>query len=81
MMGAVVGIANGLRADAFKMPLSNTLQHLYDNGLSATYLRDITSGKAGLWPFVWNSTVGFDFVTGLGAPLTNTLVPYLVSLP
>ena len=81
MMGAVVGIANGLRANAFKLPLSNTLQHLYDNGLSATYLRDITSGKAGLWPFVWNSTVGFDFVTGLGAPLTNTLVPYLVSLP
>jgi hypothetical protein len=25
--------------------------------------------------------VGFDFVTGLGAPVANNLVPYLVSLP
>jgi hypothetical protein len=30
---------------------------------------------------VWNATVGFDFVTGLGVPVANNLVPYLVSLP
>ena len=81
MTAAVIGIANGLRANANKMPLSNTLQHLYDNGLSATYVRDITSGKAGAWPFVWSATAGFDFVTGLGVPVANNLVPYLVSLP
>ena len=81
MMAAMVGIVNGLRADGLKSPLSNTLQHLYDHGLSATYARDITSGKAGLWPFIWNSAVGFDFVTGLGVPVANNLVPYLVSLP
>ncbi len=81
MTAAVVGIANGLRAAASKQPLNNTLKHLYDFGLSGTYYRDITSGKAGVWPFVWNSGVGFDFVTGLGAPKANALVPYLVSLP
>ena len=81
MMAGVIGIVNGLRAADSKTALSNTLQHLYDNGLSATYIRDITSGKAGVWPFLWSSTVGFDFVTGLGAPLANNLVPYLVSLP
>ena len=81
MMAAVVGIANGVRQTGGKLALSNTLQHLYDNGLSPTYVRDITVGKAGLWPFVWNSTVGFDFVTGLGVPVANNLVPYLVSLP
>jgi subtilase family serine protease len=81
MMAAVVGIANGVRQTGGKLPLSNTLQHLYDNGLSPTYVRDITSGKAGVWPFVWNSTVGFDFVTGLGVPVANNLVPYLVLLP
>jgi subtilase family serine protease len=80
MMAAVVGIANGVRQTGGKLALSNTLQHLYDNGMSATYVRDITSGKAGLWPFVWNATVGFDFVTGLGVPVANNLVPYLVSL-
>ena len=81
MTAAMIGIANGLRAGASKQPLSNTLMHLYDHGLSATYSRDITSGTAGVWPFLWNSTVGFDFVTGLGAPVANNLVPYLVSLP
>jgi subtilase family serine protease len=81
MMAAVVGIANGVRQTGGKLALSNTLQHLYDHGLSPTYVRDITVGKAGLWPFVWNSTVGFDFVTGLGVPVANNLVPYLVSLP
>jgi len=81
MTAAVVGIANGLRAAAGKQPLNNTLKHLYDFGLSGTYYRDITSGKAGVWPFVWNSGAGFDFVTGLGAPKANALVPYLVSLP
>jgi len=81
MAAAVVGIANGVRAAAGRLPLSNTLQHLYDHGISATYNRDITSGRAGFWPFIWNSTVGFDFVTGLGAPLANNLLPYLESLP
>jgi subtilase family serine protease len=81
MMAAVVGIANGARHTLGKLALSNTLQHLYDHGLSPTYLRDITVGKAGVWPFVWNAGVGFDFVTGLGAPLANNLVPYLESLP
>lgn len=81
MTAAMIGIANGLRAGAGKQPLDNTLQHLYDHGLSSAYTRDITSGIAGRWPFLWSSTVGFDFVTGLGAPLANMVVPYLTSLP
>ena len=83
MTAAVVGIANGARQALGKLALNNTLQHLYDHGMATwpTYVRDITSGTAGVWPFVWSSTVRFDFVTGLGVPVANNLVPYLVSLP
>ena len=81
MAAAMVGIANGLRANAGKLPLNNTLQHLYDKTQYPTYYRDITAGTAGLWPFVWSASAGFDFVTGVGSPMANSLVPYLVSLP
>lgn len=81
MTAAVVGIANGLRASAGKLPLSNTLERLYDRAAYPAYYRDITTGTAGLWPYLWNASAGFDFVTGAGTPKADALVPYLVSLP
>ena len=78
---AAVGIANGLRLTAGKLPLDSTLQYLYSNSPYPTYYRDITTGTAGLWPFLWSASAGFDFVTGVGAPKADALVPYLVSLP
>lgn len=43
---------------------------------SANY-RDITSGSNGACGILCNAGLGYDFVTGLGSPLTNNLIPYL----
>jgi subtilase family serine protease len=47
--------------------------------LYATNFRDITSGSNGTCGAVCNATTGYDFVTGLGSPVANNLVPYLAS--
>ena len=38
---------------------------------------DITSGSNGTCGFVCNAGPGYDFVTGLGTPIANSLVPFL----
>ncbi len=43
---------------------------------SANY-RDITSGSNGACGTLCTAGLGYDFVTGLGSPLTNNLIPYL----
>src|SRR5207249_4097224 len=43
---------------------------------SANY-RDITSGSNGNCGTICNAGPSYDFVTGLGSPLTNNLIPYL----
>src|SRR5437867_1799317 len=43
---------------------------------SANY-RDITSGNNGNCGTICNAGPSYDFVTGLGSPLTNNLIPYL----
>ncbi|TLX93313.1 MAG: hypothetical protein E6K91_08785, partial [Thaumarchaeota archaeon] len=43
---------------------------------SANY-RDITSGSNGVCGTNCNAAPGDDFVTGVGSPLTNNLIPYL----
>src|SRR5437773_554083 len=43
---------------------------------SANY-RDITSGSNGNCGTICNAGPNYDFVTGLGSPLTNNLIPYL----
>ncbi len=43
---------------------------------SANY-RDIISGSNGACGTLCTAGVGYDFVTGLGSPLTNNLIPYL----
>jgi hypothetical protein len=49
--------------------LSATSANLYGKAKSAysSYFRDITSGSNGLY----NATAGYDYVTGLGSPLTD----------
>jgi hypothetical protein len=39
--------------------------------------RDITSGNNGNCGAICNAISGYDFVTGLGSPLANNLVPFL----
>src|SRR5438445_4550783 len=43
---------------------------------SANY-RDITTGNNGNCGTICNAGPNYDFVTGLGSPLTNNLIPYL----
>src|SRR3989441_2911192 len=43
---------------------------------SANY-RDITSGSNGNCGTICNAGPNYDFVTGVGSPLTNNLIPYL----
>ncbi len=59
--------------------LSATNANLYGKAKSAysSYFRDITSGSNGLY----NATVGYDRVTGLGSPLTDNFNSALAVLP
>jgi len=48
-------------------------------GVYASNYRDITSGSNGSCGILCTAGPGYDFVTGLGTPLANALVPYLSS--
>ncbi len=48
-------------------------------GVYAANYQDITSGTNGACGSVCTATSGYDFVTGLGSPHANNLVPFLVS--
>jgi subtilase family serine protease len=45
----------------------------------STNYRDITSGTNGTCGVVCTASTGYDFVTGLGSPIGNKLVPYLAT--
>jgi subtilase family serine protease len=79
LYAGIIGDANGKRGSA---PLSSTLSDLYADAAGAPHstpyisnFRDITSGTAGSF----SSGLGWDFVTGLGSPLLNSLSGYLDS--
>ncbi|MGI0087311.1 MAG: fibronectin type III domain-containing protein [Nitrosotalea sp.] len=48
---------------------------------SNTNFRDIVSGTNGNCGAICTATQGYDFITGLGSPLSNSLVPYLSPPP
>jgi len=80
MWAAIIGIADGFRHKANKLFLSNTaladLYSAYSYSYAGNYT-DITVGTAGK-----NAAgPGWDFVTGLGSPKSNDLVPYLATAP
>ncbi len=77
MFAGVVAIANGVRGNA----LNGTLADLYTDATGAPssteYLanyRDITAYYPTERPGSFLVGKGWDFVTGLGAPLVNSLV-------
>lgn len=79
LYAGIIGDANATRGTAL---LSSTLSDLYADAKnapnSAPYIsnfRDITSGTAGSF----SAGPGWDFVTGLGSPLVNSLSGYLDS--
>lgn len=73
----IIALANQTRAT----PLSTKLavsSFVYDAAAIAhTYFRDIKSGKNGPCGSDCKAAAGYDYVTGLGSPIVNTLVPYL----
>jgi subtilase family serine protease len=73
LWAGVIALANGLHV----APLSGTLGYLYADAAGPAYstnYRDITSGQAGSF----SAGPGWDFVTGLGSPLANSLVNTLI---
>lgn len=66
-------------------PLSSTdlaTSPWYEAGAADVYgnsYRDITAGSNGFCGAVCTATTGYDFITGLGSPLANFLVPYLAA--
>jgi len=51
---------------------NNKLYHDAASPNNANYLRDITSGTNGACGFYCTAITGYDYVTGLGSPLTTT---------
>ena len=77
-------LANAMRAAAHKLPLSMVNYDLYRSAVSAAAYganyNDITAGKNGTCA-TCSAAKGYDFVTGLGSPKANNLLPALVALP
>ncbi len=72
----LVAIADSLRSS----PLSGANGALYQAASGSAYAtnyRDIVSGTNGSCGALCTAGVGYDFVTGLGSPLANALVPAL----
>ncbi len=57
-------------------PLNTAVYHIASTAY-ATNFRDITSGSNGGCGSVCTAGTGYDFVTGLGSPLANNLIPSL----
>lgn len=75
---ALFAIANSLRAAQHKSPLSVVGTDLYR---IATYYHPVTAGSDGNCGPICTAGVGYDYVTGLGTPRANLLIPALVSMP
>jgi subtilase family serine protease len=80
---AVVAIANSTRVGLRKANLSSAHTALYtlakltlNSGFHA-----VTQGENGSCGTICEALAGYDFVTGLGTPRVNVLVPALVSRP
>jgi hypothetical protein len=77
---ALVALADQGRVSAGKAVLASsnlTTSPLYNSATGAAYssnYRDITSGSNG-----FPAVAGYDLATGLGSPLANNLVPYLIN--
>jgi subtilase family serine protease len=76
---ALFAIANSERKAASKSDLNQPQFLLYPDA-EADY-HDITSGKNGSCGALCTAGPGYDYVTGLGSPQANLLIPALVAAP
>jgi subtilase family serine protease len=72
-------IANSSRVAASKTNLTQPQVDLYPD--AETDYHDITSGTNGSCGALCTAGTGYDFVTGVGSPQANLLVPALVAAP
>jgi subtilase family serine protease len=75
---ALFAIANSMRAAASKSPLNQVQFDLYP---AAADFHDIVSGTNGSCGAQCTAGPGYDFVTGIGSPVANLLIPVLVAAP
>jgi subtilase family serine protease len=78
---ALAAIANAGRTSALSSTSSTTptnvaIYHIASTSYSTNF-RDITSGTNGSCGTICTAGTNYDFVTGLGSPLANVLVPSL----
>lgn len=78
---ALTAIANSMRASAGKARLNAVYNTLYtvNKGVYGTVSNDITTGRNGSCGAVCTATGGYDYVTGLGTPRADKLIPALVA--
>jgi len=85
---AMMAIVNSERGTPISLnagTLDATIYGAAAGGSYASDFRDITTGYSSdvpttCYPMCY-ARVGYDFVTGLGSPLANNLVPFLVATP
>jgi subtilase family serine protease len=75
---ALFAIANSMRAAASKTALNQVQFDLYP---IAADFHDIVSGTNGTCGALCTAGAGYDFVTGLGSPMANEIIPALVAAP
>jgi subtilase family serine protease len=82
---ALVAIANSLRAKDGKLPLTGSQGFLYspsavqDSDGNMTF-HDVSNGKDGTCGKQCHARPGYDYLTGLGTPRADLLIPALRSL-
>jgi subtilase family serine protease len=78
---ALIGIANSMRASSRKARLSGTDTAIYSvakKGLATNFL-GVTQGTNGMCGTMCTALAGYDYVTGLGSPKANVLIPALAA--
>ena len=80
---ALFAIANSMRAAVRKAPVSLIDFDLYKTaaGDYAASFHDVTAGTNGICGLNCTANPIYDFVTGLGSPRANHLIPVLVAIP
>ena len=81
---ALFAIANSMRKAAGKAVLSSTGYDVYNVAAAAVYssnYHDVASGTNGSCGTLCTASAGYDYVTGLGSPQANNILPALVNQP
>lgn len=79
----LIAIANGMRKAAGKANIGPAFNAVYTAAKSnyGSDVHDITTGTNGTCGTLCTTAGGYDYVTGLGSPRADYLVPALVNLP